>query len=79
MSIELRISDLWSMVHIKFMFFTPMNVQKASIDHHWSHRRSLFIGNFHFCPCLKEPLFLDKDVLTRIAWARFQRFPWEGQ
>ena len=48
-----------------------MNVQKVSIiDHHW---RSLFIGNFHFCPCLKEPLFSDKDVLTRIAWGRFQR------
>ena len=33
-----------------FVFFTPMNVQKASIDHHWSHRRPLFISNFHFCP-----------------------------
>ena len=52
------------------------SVKKSIIDHHW---RSLFIGNFHFCPCLKEPLFSDKDVLTRIAWGRFQRFPWDGQ
>ena len=35
---------------VLFVFFTPMNVQKASIDHHWSHRRPLFISNFHFCP-----------------------------
>jgi len=35
---------------VLFVFFTPMNVQKASIDRHWSHRRPLFISNFHFCP-----------------------------
>ena len=35
---------------VLFVLFTPMNVQIASIDHHWSHRRPLFISNFHFCP-----------------------------